>query len=293
MTGVVAFDIALSGGALSGVDWAALAPIVVAMLGAGLAAGFAAGLFGIGGGFVVVPAMYAVLNLLDSGAVESRTHIAVGTSLGAMILTAVSSTRAHARRGAVDFRLVRTWAPWIVIGVIAGSALAARIDGRLLTLIFAVGVFILAAQMMIGRQDRWRLGDEMPGEPLRAAFASFLGFFSALLGIGGATYVVLVMTLHGRPIHQAIGTAASFGAVIAIPGAIAFAIIGVHAAQLPPGSLGYVNMIGVVAISAMTILTAPLGAALAHRLNAKRLRRVFALYLFFTSALLFKDGLAM
>lgn len=270
-------------------DWAQVLPTLLAMLAAGLFAGFAAGIFGIGGGFVVVPALYAIFTVLG-GDPSVTTHVAIGTSLGTIIVTSLRSVQAHAKRGAVDFDVLKTWAPWIVLGVGLGLLLAKSIDGKSLTLVFAIGVFIMGLYMMFGKAGALTVSDKMPTGALRAALATFVGSFASLMGIGGGTFAILVMTLFGKPIHSAIATAAGFGFIIAVPGAIGFMVIGQGVEGLPPGSIGYVNVIGLVAITAMTALTAPAGAYVAHKMNPALLKRVFATYLLFTTAVMFADA---
>ncbi|WOI53330.1 sulfite exporter TauE/SafE family protein [Parvularcula sp. LCG005] len=263
--------------------------LVVAMLAAGAVAGIAAGLFGIGGGFIVVPALIAVFGLLDFDP-SLTVHMAIGTSLATIILTSLRSVHAHAKRGAVDFTVLRSWAPWIIVGVIAGLIFAAQVKGATLVTVFGIGVFLLSIHFLFPRLlGKLQISDHMPSGVALIGLAVILGGFSALLGIGGGTIAVLTMTLCGRPIHQAIATAAGFGAIIAIPGAIGFIIMGWNDAALPPGSLGYVNLIGLVAIASTSTLTAPIGAALAHRLPPITLKRVFGAYLVFTSLLMLKD----
>ena len=265
------------------------AALIVAMLCAGAVAGVAAGLFGIGGGFVVVPALLAIFNILG---VESDVamHLALGTSLGTIILTSMRSVQAHAKRGAVDFTIIRDWAPWIVIGVILGLGLASSAPADILKIVFGVGVLILSVNFLFPTAFKGvKLSEEMPKGIALAAIATFLGGFSALLGIGGGTIAILVMTMCGRSIHQAVATAAGFGAIIAIPGTIGWAIVGWNETGVPPFSIGYINLIGLVAIASMSMLTAPYGAALAHKLNPMSLKRVFGAYLVFTSVLMLKD----
>lgn len=262
------------------------------MLGAGLLAGFAAGLFGIGGGFVVVPALFAVLPLLG-GDPAIRPHVAIGTSLATIIFTSMRSVQAHARRGAVDFEVLRSWAPWIVGGVAVGVLLAHLVDGRFLAMTFAIGVFLMALHFFFPVLASRQISDQMPRGLTRASVAGGLGTLSSLLGIGGGTIAVIVMTLCGRSIHRAIATAAGFGFIIAVPGAIGFALIGLGESGLPVGSLGYVNLIAAGTISIMSILTAPLGASAAHALPPALLKRLFAIYLMVVSLLMFRDALRL
>ena len=256
----------------------ALLTPVVAMLLAGLVAGFAAGLFGIGGGFVVVPALLVVLPLLG-GEPAQYPHVAVGTSAATIIFTSLRSLRAHARRDAVDFEVLRSWAPWLVIGCGVGVALADRVDGRALLFIFAGGVMLMSLNFLLPRLGDRVVSDHMPGGAARLGIAGGLGAFSSLLGIGGGTIAIMVMTLCGRTIHRAIATASGIGTLIAVPSAVGFALIGLHAPGLPWGSLGYVNLPAVAAIASTSMLTAPFGVAAAHSLDAPLLKRVFGIYL--------------
>lgn len=262
---------------------AELSQLVGVLMAAGLVAGFVAGLFGIGGGFVAVPALLVVFTFFGVDQ-DVLTHVAIGTSLATIIVTSSRSVYAHNKRGAVDKTIIKDWAPWLVVGVAIGIVLAQFMDGRSLKWIFSAGVFLMGLHFMMPVLKDVKLSDEMPKGLTLASLATFLGGFSALLGIGGGTIAILTMTMCGRPIHQAVGTAAGFGVIIAIPGAIGFAILGQGVANLPAGSIGYVNIIAVLAISAMTFITAPLGARAAHALNAPSLKRFFGVYLVATSA---------
>ena len=263
---------------------------LAAMLGAGLFAGFAAGIFGIGGGFVVVPALFVVLPLLG-GTHDAIAHVAIGTSAATIIVTSIRSLLAHAKRGAVEFEVLKAWAPWIILGDGIGVLLAGHVDGRVLTMIFASGVFLMSLNFLLPKVGGKVISDEMPSGIARVGIAGGLGTFSALLGIGGGTIAIMVMTLHGRSIHRAIATASGIGALIAIPSAIGFAIIGFREHGLPWGSLGYVNLPATVVIASMSVLTAPLGVAAAHSLPAGPLKRVFGLYLIFISIVMLRNAI--
>ncbi|MES2096962.1 MAG: sulfite exporter TauE/SafE family protein [Pseudomonadota bacterium] len=267
----------------------AVIELVAAMLAAGIVAGFAAGIFGIGGGFVVVPALFAVLPLLGAGKGE-LAHVAIGTSLATIVATSLRSVQAHNKRGAVDFEMLRGWAPWIVVGVGAGVVLASRLPGHGLAAIFGVGVMLMAVHFLTPVFAGRQLATALPGGAARAGIAGGLGAFSSLLGIGGGTIAIIVMTLCGKSIHRAIATAAGVGFIIAVPGVIGFIIIGLGKPGLPWGSTGYVNWPSAVAITSMSILTAPLGAAAAHRLSPVLLGRIFGVYLLFIGALMIRNG---
>ena len=264
----------------------------VAMLGAGLFAGFAAGIFGIGGGFVVVPALFVVLPLLG-GTHEAIAHVAIGTSAATIIVTSIRSLLAHAKRGAVEFEVLKAWAPWIILGDGIGVLLAGHVDGRVLTMIFASGVFLMSLNFLLPKVGGKVISEEMPSGIARVGIAGGLGTFSALLGIGGGTIAIMVMTLCGRSIHRAIATASGVGTLIAIPSAIGFALIGLKETGLPWGSLGFVNVPATLAIASMSILTAPLGVAAAHSLPASLLKRIFGIYLVVIAFIMFRNAIHM
>ena len=265
---------------------------LVAMLGAGLFAGFAAGIFGIGGGFVVVPALFVVLPLLG-GTHDAVAHVAIGTSAATIIVTSIRSLLAHAKRGAVEFEVLKSWAPWIILGDGVGVLLAGHVDGRILTMIFAIGVFLMSLNFLLPKVGGKVISDTMPSGIARVGIAGGLGTFSALLGIGGGTIAIMVMTLCGRSIHRAIATASGIGTLIAIPSAIGFALIGLREGGLPWGSLGYVNVPATLAIASMSVLTAPLGVAVAHAMPAAPLKKIFGVYLVVIAFVMFRNAIRM
>ena len=255
-----------------------LAFTIIALLLAGAAAGFAGGLFGIGGGFVVVPALVFLLPLLGASP-EQTAHVAVGTSLATIIFTSIRATMSHAKRQAVDFEVLRSWAPWVVLGTALGAWIAYYISGSGLALIFAIGVLAFAVYFLLPDRFAVPVFAAMPAGMPRAGLAGALGAFSALLGIGGGTLTTLTMTICGAPIHRAIGTAGGMGAIIAIPGTIGFILIGLGETGLPWGSLGFVNLPAAAAIIVTSVIVAPLGVAAAHKMPPALLRRVFGIYL--------------
>ncbi|MEA3388866.1 sulfite exporter TauE/SafE family protein [Sphingobium sp. CCH11-B1] len=263
---------------------------LVAMLAAGLLAGFAAGIFGIGGGFVVVPALLVVLPLLG-GTKDAIAHVAIGTSAATIIVTSIRSLMAHAKRGAVEFEVLKTWAPWIIMGCGAGVLLASHVDGRTLKMIFGCGVILMSLNFLLPKVSGKVVSDTMPSGIIRVGIAGGLGTFSSLLGIGGGTIAIMVMTLCGRTIHRAIATASGIGTLIAVPTTIGFAIIGLKEGGLPWGSLGYINIPATLAIASMSMLTAPLGVAAAHSLPAGPLKKIFGVYLLIIGALMLRNGL--
>lgn len=262
-------------------------PFIAALLAVGAGAGLIAGMFGIGGGVVMVPAMYFVLSALGYG--ETAMHAAVGTSLAVIVATSLRSVAAHAKRGAVDFQIIKTWAPWIVLGALAGSAVADLAPGRVLTALFGIVALLLSAQFFFGRPD-WKLADDLPGLPLRAVLAGSIGVLSALMGIGGGVFGVTLISVCGRSMHTAVATSAGFGVAIGIPGAIGYMIAGLDEAGRAPFSLGYVNMAGFVCLAGAAVFLAPVGASLAHRLNAARLKQAFAIGLLIVAGNMLREA---
>ncbi len=266
----------------------AYGPLALAMLAAGLAAGVLAGFLGVGGGIVLVPVLFQAFGFL--GIDEAvRMHLAVGTSLASIVPTSIRSVTKHDAKGAVDRPVLIAWAPAIVIGVILGALIADRVDGTVLTLVFAVLALSVAAQMAF-LPDRLRLGEAMPGEPVRSSIGGTIGLASTLMGIGGGTFGVTVMTLYGMPIHRAIGTASGLGLIISVPGMIGFILAGQGASGLPPASLGYVNALALAFIIPMTWLAVPWGVALAHRISRAALRRAFAGFLGLNAVLMIAES---
>lgn len=266
-------------------DPGSLAILLAALAAAGVAAGLIAGLLGVGGGIVVVPVLYYAFGLVGVDE-DVKMHVAVGTSLATIVPTSLSSLRAHARRDAVDGAILRSWGPWVAAGVVVGTALAAVSDGEVLTAVFAVVALVIALYMAVGRES-WRLGDAPPTGVRRAGAAAAIGGFSAMMGIGGGTLTVPTLTLHGVPVHRAVGTASAVGLIIAVPGALGFALAGWGDPDLPPYSVGHVSLVGLALLTPSVVLAAPLGARLAHSMNRRWLRAAFAVFLAVTSARMF------
>jgi uncharacterized membrane protein YfcA len=262
--------------------------VVIALLGAGAVSGVTAGLFGVGGGFIVVPALLAVFPLFGETN-EKHIFVAIGTSLATIIVSSARSVQAHAKRDLVDFNLLRQWAPWLVGGVMVGISIASIVDASSLVMVFAVGVLVYSVYFLMPEKFTVTNGQHpaIPSGMGRAALASGLGGFSALLGIGGGTPFVVTMVICGRSLHQAVATAAGVGFIIAIPGALGFLVLGLTETSLPPGSIGYINLPALAAISLVSIFTAPIGARWAHSLSEIKLKRIFGIYLIGVAALMF------
>lgn len=258
-----------------------LALLAVAMLATGAVAGVLAGLFGIGGGIVIVPALDTALSLVGTDP-AIRMHVAVATSLATIVPTSISSARAHRRRGAVDFELVRRWAAFVLAGALSGAWLASRVHSDVLAAIFAVMALLIGIRMLLPQGER-TLADGVPRGPAILPLPFAIGGISSMMGIGGGTLSVMALTLMNQPIHRAVGTAALFGLTISLPGTVGFVATGFGDPRLPPASLGYVNLAGFALIAPTTWLAAPAGAALAHRLSRRQLSVVFGLFLFAVS----------
>lgn len=254
-----------------------LLPLILAMLATGAIAGVLAGLLGVGGGIVIVPALDAVLGTLQVDP-AIRMHVAVATSLATIVPTSLSSTRSHHRRGSVDFALARNWGLFILLGSILGAWLASGMHSAGMSLVFALVIAVMALRMLLPAGSL-ALVREIPSGPLGRVFPLGIGGVSSIMGIGGGTLSVPALSLLGLSMHRAVGTSALFGLLIALPGALAYVVTGWGDPHLPPGSLGFVSLPGLLCIAPMTVLTAPLGVRLAHRLNPAQLRLFFGGFL--------------
>ena len=262
--------------------------LIVLLITAGAVAGLTAGLFGNGGGFAIVPALVLLFTILD---IESKNliFVAVGTSLACIIFSSARALISHNKKGAVDFLVLKEWAPWLVIGVIIGIFIASYSQAEELYLIFAWGVLFYGIYFLFPKildQTAMKQRD-MPVGFARAGLVSFLGGFSALLGIAGGTITVITMSICKRPIYQAVATASGVGLIIGLVGALGFLILGFNKTDLPFGSLGFINIPAVLIISLVSILTAPIGVEWAHNLEENKLKRLFGLYLLFVSSGMF------
>jgi uncharacterized membrane protein YfcA len=255
-------------------------PTILAMVATGAFAGVLAGLLGVGGGIVIVPVLFFLFQGFGVSP-ESAMVIATATSLATIVPTSISSIRSHNRKGNVDFALIKRWAGFILIGVLVGSWLVTRVDGKLLTVLFGV-IATLAALNMLLRTGKTALYDQLPGKVGQTAMGTSIGFFSSMVGIGGGTLTVPMLTLYNYPAHKAVGTAAAIGLIISLPGALTMLILGTTPADAPVGTYGLVNLIGFVCIVPLTVLFAPVGATLANKLDATKLKKVFAVVLLIT-----------
>lgn len=266
-------------------DQTTIALYVLSLLATGAFSGFLAGLLGVGGGIVVVPVLFHVFDAFNVDP-SIRMQVAVGTSLATIIPTSIVSARSHWRKGSMDKSLLRSLAPMTFVGVIIGTLLASIVSGKALTAVFATVALIVSIKMAMG-PNAFVIGKQLPGRAGVGIIGTIIGTVSAMMGIGGGTLTVPMLSLFSYPIHTAVGTAAALGLVISIPGAIGFALTGHGQALLPPFSIGYVNWVGFLTIVPTSIFTAPWGAKAAHAISRAWLSRAFAFFLLITSLKLF------
>ncbi|KPA22264.1 Sulfite exporter TauE/SafE [Shimia sp. SK013] len=254
-----------------------LLQMLLLLLVIGALAGVLAGLLGVGGGIVLVPAFFYAFTALGYDGPQLM-QICLATSLATIIVTSVRSVMSHNKKGAVDWQILRSWAPGIVIGAIVGVLVASNLRSVTLQLVFGCLALVIGAYMGLGRAD-WRLGQAMPKGLLRAVLSPLVGFLSVLMGIGGGSFGVPLMSLYNIPIHRAVATAAGFGVTIAVPSVIGFLFLPIDPAYRPPLTIGAVNLVAFFIIIAMTLITAPIGVRIAHAMDPKPLKRVFAVFL--------------
>ena len=258
-----------------------LATFTLVLAVVGCFSGFLAGLLGVGGGIVVVPVLYHVLAAFDVD-IALRAHIAVGTSLATIIPTSIQSIRAHNARGAVDKDLLKWWAPFVALGVALGIVISGYASGSVLTAIFGLVAAFVALYMLFTREG-WHPIAGLPGRPGQASMATLIGTISTLMGIGGGTLTVPALSICSYPVRRAVGTASVIGLIIALPGAAGYVMNGWSKVGLPPFSLGYVNLAGLIAIVPTSMVFAPLGARAAHTIEPRMLRMLFGIFLAITS----------
>ncbi|MEM1381972.1 MAG: sulfite exporter TauE/SafE family protein [Pseudomonadota bacterium] len=265
-----------------GTDPAVFAQMLLLLLAVGGVAGVLAGLLGVGGGIVLVPAFFHVFETLGYAGPQLM-QMCVATSLATIVITSARSVASHNKKGAVDWVVLRGWAPGIVLGAGTGVVVVSQLDTLALQIIFGALAFCIGLYMAFGRAT-WRVANELPRGIKRALISPWIGLISVLIGVGGGSMGVPLLTLHGRPMHQAVGTAAGFGLLIAAPSVFGFFFVGMSPEHRPPFTLGVVNGLAFATVVGMTFLTAPVGARLAHKLEPRMLRRVFAGFLLVIAA---------
>jgi uncharacterized membrane protein YfcA len=260
------------------IAWLAAGAIV-----AGIVSGILGGLFGIGGGAIIVPVLFEAFRLL--GVSEAvRMQLCIGTSLAIIVPTAMRSYRQHKAQGAVLNDVLRRWTFPCVVGVAAGSVLAALAPPETFKAAFVLIAIAIAAKLLFGG-DRWVLARELPGPAAMNGFGVAIGLGSSLMGIAGGSLAVMVLTLYGKPIRSAVATGAGLGVPITIAGTVGYILAGLpQQSALPPLSIGFVSIPGVVLIAPLSSWVAPFGARLAHRLQQRTLEIAFSAYLLLAAA---------
>jgi len=257
--------------------------LAAAIVAGGIISGFLAGLFGVGGGAVVVPVLFEVFRLL--GVSETiQMQLAIGTSLAIMAPTNIRSYLAHRASGAVLGEIVRRWAPLAIVGTAVGSAIATIAPSSVFKLAFVIMVGTIALKLLLGK-DTWRIADDLPRHPLAAGFGFLVGLAAALTGVSGGSLCTMVLMLYGKPIHNAVATSAGLIVPITIAGTLGYVLAGLpHQAQLPPLSIGFVSLIGFALMAPVSSLTASYGARFAHALSKRHLEIAFGLFLLAAAA---------
>jgi uncharacterized membrane protein YfcA len=262
----------------SSMSYEALILLAVSLLIAGAATGFFAGIFGVGGGIIIVPVLYELFRILDV-ADEVRMPLAVGSSLAIIVPTSIRSFRAHLDKGAVDQELLKAWAIPVVIGVIGGSLIARVAPPAVFKTLFA-GIAAFTSFRLLLAKDNWVLKSDMPKGFWLKAYGLVIGLLSSLMGIGGGQLCNVYMMLYRRPIHEAVATSSGLGVLISIPGALGYVYAGwPKMDSLPPLSLGFVSLIGVALFVPTSMLVVPYGVKLAHRLPKRKLEIAFGCFL--------------
>jgi uncharacterized membrane protein YfcA len=271
---------------IAGLDASELLELALLLVAVGALSGFLAGVFGIGGGAVLVPVFYECFRLAGVP-LDVRMPLCIGTSLAIIIPTSIRSYRAHHARGAVDMEIIRIWWVPVLAGVIIGSAIARVAPERLFKIVFVMVAYSASARLLLAREN-WKFGDDLPRGPLMKIYGFVVGLLSTLMGVGGGLFSNLLMTFYGRPIHQAVATSAALAVLISIPGALGYVYAGWPAAAHYPNvvalqwpfALGYVSLIGTVLVMPTSLLTAPLGVRAAHAMSKRTLEIAFGCYLF-------------
>lgn len=249
------------------------------LLATGAFAGILAGLLGVGGGIVIVPILFHIFTGFDV-ATGLAMPLAVGTSLSTIVLTSLVSARNHHARGGVDMALVKAWVLPVLVGVVIGSLAPSLIDGARVKTLFGVMLMTVSLHMLVSSRWHLELLSQLPPRPVQFLLAIMVGGLSALLGIGGGTMVVPLLTLCAYPIHRAVSTASVFGFIISAPATLVYIANGWGVPDLPPLSTGYVNWAAFAILVPMTMWLAPVGVKLAYKLKVPQLKRAFAVFLF-------------
>ena len=267
----------LLGVSLHEILWLALALVV-----GGMISGVLAGLFGVSGGSVIVPVLYEAFRVL--GVPEDvRMQLCLGTSIAIVVPTTIRSYLAHRAKGAVIPGVIRRWALPAVVGVACSAVIASFAPAAVLKVAFVLVASFIAFKLLFAG-DRWNLGKELPGPVPMTLYGFSIGFFGSLMGVSGGAISTIILTVYGKPIHNAVATSSGVAVPVAIAGAIGFMLAGLpHQAELPPLSLGFVSLIGLAVTAPVASYVAPYGAHLAHRLPRRTLEVAFGCFLLLVS----------
>ena len=263
---------------LSAVPVGEFAVLVVAVLLAGALSGLLSGLFGIGGSTVVIPVLYEFFRILGVPD-EVRMQLCIGTALAITIPTILRAYFAHRAESAVLGDVLRIWAVPVVLGVLAGSVIAYVAPGVLFKIVFVLFAIFMAVKLLFGR-DTWRIAEDLPGPATMVAGGFAIGCLSTLVGVAGGSLSTLFLSLYGRPFHAAVATSTGLGVLVGIPATIGYMIAGwPQQALMPPLSIGYVSFLALMLFTPASVLAAPYGARLAHRMSKRRLEVAFGIFL--------------
>jgi uncharacterized membrane protein YfcA len=263
---------------IAGVPLGELAWLAAVIVAGGVLAGFLSGLFGIGGGAIIVPVLYEVFRIIGVPD-DIRMQLCIGTSLAIIVPTTTRAYFAHRERGAFMPDVLRSWMVPMVAGVGIGSVLAAYAPQAVFKIVFVILAAIIAARLLFGG-DKWRLGTDLPGRAGMVAYGLGIGLAGSLMGVSGGSMSTMVLTLYGRPIHAAVGTAAGLGVPLTIAGTIGYVLAGLpYQALTPPLSLGFVSLIGVALMAPVSSFVAIFGVKTAHALPKRKLEIAFGLFL--------------
>ena len=255
--------------------------LIITFLLTGLLSGLLAGLLGVGGGIIIVPVSYYVLINLGYS-IEVVMHVSVASSLAVIVFTSISSIRSHLKLSNVESRVIKKWFFGIIFGSLLGSFLASGVRGEVLVLIFVFLAFLISINMFFQKKINIIKNDIPNSFFLNFLISGNIGFLSALIGIGGGSFSVPTLSIFSKKIHQAVGTSAVLGFFIAFPGTISYILLGLNAENLPPYSLGYVNILIVLLVTSTSIFTANIGAKLSSKIDKDNLKKIFAIFLLFT-----------
>ena len=257
--------------------------LIITFLFTGLFSGLLAGLLGVGGGIIIVPVSYFVLINLEYS-IDVAMHISVASSLTVILFTSISSIRSHFILNNIEIKVVKKWFIGIIVGALSGSFLASRVNGEILVLIFITLAFFISLNMLLQKNIKI-IANDLPISYLSNFLISgSIGFLSALIGIGGGSFSVPTLSVFSKKIHQAVGTSAALGFFIALPGSISYIFLGLNIENLPPYSLGYVNILIVLLVTSTSIFSANIGAKISSRIQKNYLKKIFSIFLLFTCA---------